>query len=111
MSLSLQDLADNSVSDRNFRKLAQLVIDTGGKDIGLRWGTGTAVFTAAVFTPTVTIAHGLGKTPVVAFTQTQSGLIDYAVTGFTATNLSVVGFSTNNVAVTATLSFYWIVVG
>jgi hypothetical protein len=40
VTISLEQLADGSVSDRNFQKLMSLVIDTGGQSVGIiRFGT------------------------------------------------------------------------
>jgi hypothetical protein len=39
VTISLEQLADGSVSDRNFQKLMSLVPDTGGQSAGIRFGT------------------------------------------------------------------------
>lgn len=97
--------------DRMRQTLQSLVVDTGGRSIGIRCGTGTAVFTAAQASATVTVPHGLGKTPLFAIAGTRNNLIGYAVTARDATNLSVIGFVTSNVATTNTLTFDWLVIG
>lgn len=48
---------------RNFEKAQVLSVDTGGQSLGVRFGTDTASFSAASNTGSITVAHGLGKTP------------------------------------------------
>jgi hypothetical protein len=110
MTIALEHLADNSPADRNFRRLAQLMPNTGGKSIGIRFGSSSATWTAAVLSAAVTIPHGLGIAPGYVGIQTQSQLFDFKVTA-DATNLTVTGYRTDNTAVSATINFYWLACG
>jgi hypothetical protein len=109
MSIPLQDLADNTVADRNFRRLAQLVIDTGGRDVGVRFGVASTTFTASTLSTPTTVTHGLGRTPVVAFAGTENVGFTYSVTARTSTTITVQGFTSG--AVSQTNSFDWFVIG
>lgn len=121
MTALLEQLFDNSASDRNFRKLQELfgfvTADSDGfgftvGSVGIRFGTAAATWTASVSSASVTVPHGLGKTPVFAEASTRNGLIHYAVTGRDATNLTVVGYVTYNSAFTGgPITFDWLAVG
>jgi hypothetical protein len=67
MTIALEQLADGSIADRNFQTLARLVLDTGGITAGVRFGTVTFTWTAAAASATMTVAHGLGRTPIAVF--------------------------------------------
>lgn len=107
----LGDRLDPDIVQRNFDALVADRGSFGGKQVEIRFGTGSATWTAASTTPTVTVPHGLGRLPVFASASTANGLIGYAVTAVDATNLSVVGFTTPNTAFTGTLNFYWLAIG
>lgn len=112
MTISLEQLHDNSPADRNFHKLAQLVLDTGGKTIGIRFGTGSVTFTASTTSATQTIAHGLAKVPQYIACQAldSSGAITVRpVSGADAVNFQAVGRTAS--AVTGAATFYWAVIG
>lgn len=79
--------------------------------ISVRFGAGTAVFTASVTSAPVVVNHGLGRAPIVAAGITRSSLIGYAVTATSSTTITVTGFVTMNTAGSASLPFYWIAVG
>lgn len=65
MTISLEQLADGSVSDRNFQKLMRLVLDTGGISASVRWGLTTFTFAAATNSSGINQPHSLGRTPVI----------------------------------------------
>lgn len=111
MTIALEQLADGSVSDRNFQRLMSLVLDTGGRSVGIRFGTGTATWTAAVSSAAVTIPHGLGRTPVAVFLSTRNPLVGYAASSIGATSFVATGFETANLAITTTNTFDWLVIG
>lgn len=67
ISLEPVDRTLGAVS-RNFDKLKRLVVDTGGRSIGIRFGTGTWTWPAGSAKSGVTVvSHGLGRTPIVVF--------------------------------------------
>lgn len=116
MTVQLENLADGSVSDRNFQALARLVLDTGGRSIGIRFGTNSTVdWAASKDSSTATVTHGLGKTPIVVLCQfhdtgslTTSPVAN--VGGLTSTQFSIAGH--NDTAITATdVPFFWVVIG
>lgn len=109
--IKLEHLADSSISDRNFQKLMSLVLDTGGESVGLRFGTGSATWTAAVNSASVTVPHGLGKIPAAAGAFTRDLGIAYAVTARDATNITVRGFATAGAPTSGTATFDWAVIG
>jgi hypothetical protein len=115
MSVSLQDLADNSPTDRNFRKLAQLVIDTGGQNVGIRFGNQVLTFPGGgVFTSISTVTHGLGRTPkVVVATANLAAVTLFAFTyapGATTFNLQ--GWTPNAAPGAGTTeSVSWVAIG
>jgi hypothetical protein len=120
MTVSLERIApeDWPAVERMRQALQSLVIDTGldpttkqPRSVSIRFGTGTAVFTASQASATVTIPHGLATTPVFAIASTRNNLIGYAVTGRSATTISVIGFVTVNTVTTNTLTFDWAVIG
>jgi hypothetical protein len=63
--INLEQLGDNSVTDRNFQALQAFVPDTGGQSINVRFGTVTLSWSAATVATNVTVPHGLGRLPVV----------------------------------------------
>jgi hypothetical protein len=74
MSISLQALADNSPTDRNFRKLAQLVIDTGGRSFVVRVGTGTLTWPGGSnYSNNLAVSHGCGTTPLIVIAIATAG--------------------------------------
>lgn len=102
---------DWNAVDRMRQTLNALVLDTGGRSVGIRFGVGTATWTASAFSAAVVIPHGLGRAPVVAFAGSQNALNGYSVSGVGATNMSVTGFRTDNVSVTGSAGFFWVVFG
>lgn len=118
MSISLERVLEGEWGgiDRNFRSIAQLAIDTGGKDIGVRYGVGTVTWPGGTqFTGVVTIPHGLGKTPVDVLVTpkvtTVAGYTLWAAT-FTATTFQVAGWTMNAAPGAGTTDlFSWLVIG
>jgi hypothetical protein len=118
MTVRLEQLADGSVADRNFQALARFVLDTGGVTAGARWGTGTVTWPGgSPFTSTLTLAHGLGKAPVVAVATPQlagaSQVCSMNVVTFDATNVQWRGYATDDTSPAAAVTkiFYWLVIG
>lgn len=111
--IPLEHLADGSTSDRNFQKLMHLVLDMGGVEAGLRFGSGTATWPGGgAVSGTVTVTHRLGRTPVVAAAFPQDTLFEYPVTAVDATTLTITGCISTNTSVSASSrSFYWLVIG
>jgi hypothetical protein len=112
--ISLEQLVDGSASDRNFQKLMSLVLDTGGRSVGIRFGTGSVSFTASAASTEYTVAHGLGRTPVTAYATfrhaTGTTLVFTAyVSTLTSTTIGVSAAVSS--AVTGSLSVDWLVFG
>src|SRR4051812_22826886 len=80
--INLENLLDGSIADRNFQALARLVLDTGGRSIGIRFGAATITWPGGSPFATVAVTHGLSRTPVVVFAGDAGG-------GTMATNIPV----------------------
>lgn len=91
------------------RQLQGVLAFLAGKQINV--GTGSATWSASTNSGSVTVPHGLGRTPTVAAAFARNGAIEYAVTARDATNLTVIGFLTAGGTTTATLTFDWIAIG
>jgi hypothetical protein len=104
---------------RNFDKLARLVIDTGGRSIGIRFGSGTFTWPgASAFSNVATVPHGLGRAPGAVFItgSSNAGLNafpDFSVFSFGATTFAAQAGTVDaqNPLNTATTNFYWIAIG
>lgn len=81
----------------------------GGSAIDV--GQGTATWTAAINSASVTVPHTLGRVPVYAVASTRNGGVDYAITARTSTSITVVGFATAANTITLTATFDWLVIG
>ena len=108
--IGLEHLADGSIADRNFLQLANLVIDTGGRSLGIRFGSDTVSFTAAAQSANKVISHGLGKTPilVLGIVGTQGMFLNtftYTDTTFTASAYYAAGTTTGN------FTIFWVAIG
>jgi hypothetical protein len=91
--------------------LRVLVPDAGTRSVGIRFGTSTVTFTAATTSATTAVSHGLGATPVVVFMQEQDTFTRYKASAVGASTFTAQGYNTANVLTTATLTFYWVVIG
>jgi hypothetical protein len=112
--ISLEHLADGSLSDRNFQALMRLVLDTGGITAGVRWGAQALTFAASTNSATATVSHGLGRVPVVGFAQA------YGAPGFgEIPNPNMFGFDADSfdlngevkTAFSGTVTMMWVVIG
>lgn len=101
-------------TQRNFEVIAKSMVETGGRSIGVRFGSTTVVFAAAP-EATKAVSHGLGKTPVAAFAfpvlATTQTLFCSARTGASATSITFQFNTDNAVNFTGTVTFYWLVLG
>lgn len=113
MGIALERLEDNSVTDRNFLTLAEIVVDTGGQSVGVRFGANSATWSASPTSATKTIAHGLGRTPGAVFVSaTGTGFLLYSeASASNSTNIFISGTDTRNTSLTGTFAFYWLVIG
>lgn len=116
MTVALEQLADGSISDRNFQKLMRIVLDTGGQTIGIRVGTSVLTWAGGnQFTGTLaSIAHGLGKTPKVILATPQNPPVNaYAWTGtISSTVFSLTGQTTAAAPVAGTtMTVGWVAIG
>lgn len=109
--ISLEQLADGSVSDRNFQRLMQLVPDTGGRALGVRWGSSSATWTAARDAADVTIPHGLGRAPVFVKAVSRTVLLEYALVSEDETEFVLRGYHTPGTTISGTFNFLWVAVG
>lgn len=117
MTVSLEQLADGSVADRNFQALARVVLDTGGITAGVRFGTVTFTFTSSNVSATETVDHGLGVVPIYA------GVASWLLPGVAegigslrrdtldATSFQCRGFAASYSAFTDTVTTSWVVIG
>lgn len=111
--IRLEHVADGSVSDRNFQKLMSLVLDTGGVNASVRWGTKSFTWPGATAVQSFTINHGLPTTPQVVLavngnnnTQGLPRTLSYTATTF---SLSVIAPAAVAAAVADT--YYWLAIG
>lgn len=104
----LEHIGDGSIADRNFQTLMQVVPDTGGISVGLRSGTEFVTFSASTTSNTVTVTHGLNKTPRVTIGSAAS-TVKFAVLNKTTTTFDIFGRADSSTS--ATVNFDWIAVG
>lgn len=94
--------------------LSRLLIDVGGRSIGVRFGSGTLTFPGgSPSTSTVTVNHGLGRTPVaVCVCNEFLGSIG-SVNTLTSTTFQTLGFTVDGSSPGAGTGapFYWIAIG
>lgn len=105
----------------NFDKLAQSLPDTGGRAVAWRWGAASATIPGGTAdTNTVTVAHGLGKTPsqvVIGDVYDGTGVYAAALRMDVgnepdATNFQFFGRDVDGIAHAAgSVVFYWIAIG
>lgn len=95
--------------------IASSLIDTGGRSIGIRFGSGTVTFPGGAQTSTVmNVSHGLGKTPVCVLLTSQSATVMFeAVAPLSATQIGVEAATRDlsSPVLGTTRSFYWVVIG
>lgn len=113
--LALERLLDGSITARNFQKLQQLVIDTGGQSVGMRFGTTSVTWPGgAQATNVPAVDHGLGRTPVVALlTPLNSTNLVLSVMSVTATQITVQGATRDESSpvLGTTRTVHWLVIG
>jgi hypothetical protein len=122
MTIALEQLADGSASDRNFQTLARLVVDTGGRSTGIRWGRvaadGSVLGGSGGFTVTkgatglYTVNQAMSTAPIVLVSAGSTGG-GYAVKvspAPTTSGFGVVGFTTTTAA-NFDGEFHWIAIG
>lgn len=116
MTIALENLSDGSVSDRNFQALMRLVLDTGGKTVGIRFGAATLTWAGGTqFSNGLTVTHGLGKTPIgvlaTANLGTLAGVAAWATTPG-ATTFTLQGWDpAGSPGAGATDKVFWVVIG
>lgn len=114
MTISLEQLADGSLSDRNFQKLMRLVLDTGGVTAGARWGIATLSFTASTDSATLSVTHGLGTTPIVAVATSYNAAAFGKIPNCNTFSYAATTFSLNGevkTAFTGTATVGWVAIG
>jgi hypothetical protein len=115
----LHDIRDGSLADSNFqladlnfKKLMEIVLDTGGKTVGVRFALDAGVvFSGGTASAGKSVTHGLGKAPVVVLCGcSQTGVVvtadsaTFSSTSFTATGYFAAG-------ATGTFKFSWVAIG
>lgn len=113
--IPLESVRDGSIIDRNFQKLRNLVIDTAGKTLGIRFGVSSVTFTASATSATATVTHGLGKTPgYIGLTPVSSAswyVLRYLSGSRNSTSFQVSGRTIDGTTPSLTASFFWMVIG
>jgi hypothetical protein len=113
--INLEQLADGSISDRNFQKLMSLVPDSGGQTVGFRFGETSVTYPGASQSATLkTVAHGLGRIPVVVFTQAFNTTVHLAEPhSKDATNIQITTATRDesSPAGGTTAAVFWLVIG
>jgi hypothetical protein len=118
MTLPLEHVQDGdwAALNRVVDMLRSLVLDTGGRSLGIRVGTATVTFAGASPNGQQTVTHGLGKTPV-GFSAILTGADDVIpiIQGGTMTSTTFVLVASSktgvNIAAGQQRTFYWIVLG
>lgn len=118
--ISLETLVDNSPSARNFAKLAQATIDTGGdpttggpRSVGMRFGTVSFTWPGATAQQTIVINHGLGAAPVVVLainSNNNTAGLPRTFT-YTATQFTLNIIAPANVTVGTGDTYRWVAIG
>lgn len=124
--IPLELLGDGTVTDRNFRKLALGVIDTGldpttkaPLTLGMRFGLATATWPGgAAISNSVTVPHGLGRTPkaVVASLMTTPSTAYFPVVlanTYAATTFTIAALTSDNSSPANGTAFIvaWVAIG
>lgn len=121
MSVSLEFTGEYGPAQRNFDKLAGLVVDAGDQSASIRFGVGTITWPGGAsnnFASPTVVTHGLGRQPV-AVLQSNTGNAGLTLSPVHAA--SVIGSTTftafaNTVdgqlpAAGSTSTFAWLVIG
>lgn len=94
----------------NFVILIKLLIDTGGKRVGMRWGTQAITFTASALSDLPTVTHGLDRIPAIVLAVPNDRTIVVGPFNKTATTFQVAG-SRPTGATTLVVQVDWLVIG
>lgn len=108
MTLRLLPVDDNTLQF-NFDKIAHGVLETGTRQMSLRCGVDTFAYTAGTSSAVVTVTHGLGKTPLVVFLQTDTGESMNRTLNVGAVTFQAQGVRT--AVTTASYTFFWLAIG
>lgn len=119
MSIALEHIAPNDWSgvQRLVEALGNLVLDTGGRSLGIRAGVVAVTFPGAgSISNLATVTHGLGRTPlavVVTADGTAQGTVITADVRSIGATTFVVAAEFNNLFVPGGggLNVYWIAIG
>lgn len=111
--IALEHVPDLDI-DRNLQMLAKLTIDAGGRSVGLRFGTVTLTWTANTASGSVSVAHGLGKTPVVVLATGKDAAVFGQIpscnpNSYTATTFTMSAETKNSW--TGTMTLCWVAIG
>lgn len=118
--IALEQLADGSVSGRNFQRLMSLVVDTGGVSLGLRVGGPVNVTWpgGVVSSNGLVVPHGLGGVPsfvVASLINSGSLAPPFAIAAcavYTATTFVLVATTVGAIPAAGIFSqFTWLAVG
>lgn len=97
-------------------QIAEAFIDTGGRQLKLRFGTSSVTFTASDVSAQATIPHGMGSTPTLAAgfarTPATNRITVQESAAADATNIYLKGhFVTVGGSLTASQNIYWFAIG
>jgi hypothetical protein len=113
MTQALPHFDEDDRRQSNWEEILRRLIDTGGQSIGVRFGVGADSWPGGSDTTSgVAVAHGLGKTPVVVFTQSTTITAHARPTALTSTTFNGNLRTIDGTAPGAgAASFYWLAIG
>jgi hypothetical protein len=96
----------------NFDALSARLLDTGGRQVALRWGKATLPFGGGT-SGTVTVSHGLVGVPVAVVTTPllDSYLLNVYVSATTPPTSTQITFHGESNTATGDTDFYWLAIG
>lgn len=109
MTLPLIQVPDHDIQF-NFDEIAKRFLDTGGRALKMRSGTGT-ISIVANNSGNATVTHGLGSTPSVVVATTDQVNWFASNDSFGASTFRVQVREYQAAVVTVTVTYYWLAIG
>jgi hypothetical protein len=113
MTVPLDWVTDPTIQ-RNFDRLRELAVDTGGQSVGIRFGTGSVAYPGGDDNfPSEVVTHGLGTTPVVALVTSAGAGTFMAAHTLDSTDFTIDGgtIDGSSPAAATAVTYYWLVIG